>query len=440
MNLKAQDKAIFSRRRLGQRQPPPSIQRHREGPFWRGLGTTIGITFFLILCNWLLEDKTAVGRSFEQWTYDQLQRILPIPRSSAVPVVLDLSDAPTYSKETLPKHWELFTDRETLQGMVDAAVKQTPLAIGIDVDFSPGEKGFQTLYDWGFLNHIQNLTKQTGVPIFVGVHESTALGPERWLWDPKFMPLAACIVVPRSEEDQSTRTMPEVLKFYYKTAEGGTWIQPCRALGAAVAKNATPEVRWYLRPFLQANQIKGDENSSVVSKEFLVDYSPVNGLSGNLPKVSSAADIDRLYLTKKMVFFGWIQNRSDLFTIPGRPEHPYPGVILHASAAYTLFNQRPLYQLTVLGRISLDVAFSAFVFVVFWYAMKRKDAKEQESTAEGFHKTVTFAFMLILVVAFALLSRYVGFMWDDFFFVLGALLVHSRVEHLITLTFGSMEN
>jgi len=166
--------------------------------------------------------------------------------------------------------------------------------------------------------------------------------------------------------------------------------------------------------------------------EFLVDYSPLESLIQSSKEVYDPdADVPiNVGVGGKIVLLGRTKNTADMFTVPGNPEHAYPGVFLHACAAYTLLEKIPLYRLTERGRVLFDILFSLAIFgPLLWSRLRRH--KQGKEVVIG-HRMPGFLSCLVAVILTFLavwLVRWTHLMWDDFLLVAVALLAHTPIEH-----------
>jgi hypothetical protein len=109
-----------------------------------------------------------------------------------------------------------------------------------------------------------------------------------------------------------------------------------------------------------------DRTSPFSAGDYLVDYSAVNELRAHTiarrpPEDLNGKDAD---LRCKIVLLGnasFEELPSDKFTPPAYSE-PMPGAFVHAASVYKLL-RGPLYGLTGLGRVLLDVLFSLTVII-----------------------------------------------------------------------------
>jgi CHASE2 domain-containing sensor protein len=408
-------------------------RREREREPWVGLKISIVIFFVLAGLKWKAE-QTDFGKLVEQMTYDLLQLHLSptlLTKESSPVIVLDISGIPMVPAKGLQPG--LITARKPLEKIVDSLTSKeginAPRAIGLDVDFSPNSHGYADPEDPALLDSL--LVENQKVPIRVGVHDSLALGPEQWLRNSKYQVLASCVVVPNPDPGQSTRYMPEWLDVNYSKPVYEGITAHCPSLGVALIKATVTDVRWWLRWFAEnSNRKTSEDQASLSAPLFLVDYSQLEVLSSSAkeiydPDAKVPINVD---VGGKIVLLGRTKNTTDTFTVPGRPEKPYPGVFLHACAAYTL-STSSLLQLTSLGRAVFDVLFPVGIFVaVFWIRLRRLKKGEEDSTEDGFPELLSFIVTLILVVGAIKFVRETRLMWDNFILVAVVLIVHPPLE------------
>lgn len=388
---------------------------------------SVAITVLLILIKLRIE-KTDFGQLVESMSYDLLQHHLRAPASiNDLPViVLDISGIEM--KPTLGSNPPLVTDRAPLKRIVENLLNlpNGPRAIGLDVDFSPDAHGYAHPDDQDLFDTFM----KAKIPITVGVHNSLALGPERWLNDPKYIDLASCVVVPKPDAGQSTRYMPEETIVNYPTPMSRGIDEHCSSMAFALeynpAKNLASHVGW----FLESSRINDNPNlRQIVSSEFLVDYSPLELLAKSPPDALDTGELANAGLKGKIVLLGRTKNTTDTFTVPGKPEQPYAGVFLHACAIYTLEN-RPLYRLSEFGHIAIDFLFSLVIFgpALLFRLNRHKQGKEVGMEHRFLARMINFE-ALILFVAAVWLVPYTHLMWDDFILVVIVLVAHSPIEH-----------
>jgi CHASE2 domain-containing sensor protein len=413
-------------------------RRKRKWEIMISSAMSLSIVLLLIVLKTRFE-KTGFGEQVESMTYDLLQHHLAAPTSlkDLSVVVLDISGVEM--RPTLGPTPGLVTDRQTLHSIVDElATHIKPAAIGLDVDFSPDSHGYADPDDPGLFDYF--LTVNSTIPIRVGVNSSLALGPQKWLGDPKYMKLAACVVVPTPDKGQSTRYMPEELVVHTPEID-----EHCPAMGLDLA-NATQKNKqdtshwptWLAESFREKKDI--NEDGRLSSDEFLVDYSPLEILSKSPPDALDSAALAQADLAGKIVLLGRTKNTTDTFIVPGRPEQVYAGVYLHACAAYTRLNE-PLYRLTPFGRDVLDFGFPMLILLpILWL---RLHWHKQDRDVHIEHRLVGFliaAEAAILFLGAVLFVRYTRLMWDDFILVTFALVAHTPVERTLLDIFKWLVN
>jgi CHASE2 domain-containing sensor protein len=378
------------------------------------------LSIILIACKVAVE-KTDFGEQLEQMTYNMLQARLLSSRSSKdlKVAVVDINDLPLVQVNRGNRVLSV-TPRKPLREIVEAVVQQNPEAIGIDVDFSPDEHGFVTQEDPDFFQFCLN----QHIPIFLGVYESLAQGPDKWLGQPEFKQLAAYITVPKPQGAEGAVRMVERIQ------PAGV-SQSCPSLAAALANTLRPAApHWLGWAIVRVSQKRTSEFSA---SEFLIDYSGLETLVRDRVPVSDATDLSKHEntLQGKLVLIGRAtpEQTSDQFVVPGRGE-PVQGVYIHASAAYTLL-EAPLYRMTQLGRLSADLLVSLAVFgtiaVIRWLYSRRT---RSELATHRMHLVLTSLAVVTVIVLGHFLVQTTRLMWTDFLLVIGALLIHSPAERL----------
>jgi len=281
---------------------------------------SLSIALLLIVVKVKIE-KTELGEQIESMSYDLLQHHLTAPASiqDLHVVVLDISGV--QMRPTLGPQPGLVTDRQSLQSIVQNLVSlpSPPSAIGLDVDFSPDSHGYADPDDPMLFDYF--LTVNSKIPIRVGVNSSLALGPQKWLGDPKYMELATCVIVPKPDKGQSTRYMPQELVVNYPIPASPGIDEHCPSMGvdlanAAAAKDQATS-RW---PAWLAETFRQKDYKRISSSEFLVDYSPLEVLSLTPPDALNFAALAKTDWKGTIVLLGRTKNTTDTFIVPGRPE------------------------------------------------------------------------------------------------------------------------
>jgi CHASE2 domain-containing sensor protein len=409
-------------------------ERWRE--IWISFWMSIAITFVLLGVKKLVE-KTDFGARVQALSYDLLQLHLTAAENLPV-IVLDISGIPM--TPGLGAHPEAVTDREPLRKIVESLTGKVggnaPKAIGLDVDFSPDSHGYAHPDDPALFDRFLILEKSKNIPIRVGVNSSLALGPQMWLRDPKYNDLASCVVVPNPEKGRSAWYMPQSLVVSYQAASFGGIEEHCTSMGVALANavvNPVPSwMGWFAETFRQI-----DNDDRVTKSEFLVDYSPLERLRSSSKEIyDSSADVPiNVDVGGKLVLLGRTKNTMDMFTVPGRPEQPYPGVFLHACAAYSLL-ERPLLRLREPSLVTLDILFSLAIFgPLLWRRLSLHKQGKEVVLGHRIPGLLSLLVAIALVVVAISIVRSTHLMWDDFLLVAIVLVVHTPIEES-TVEFG----
>jgi CHASE2 domain-containing sensor protein len=394
---------------------------------WASFGLSLLFTFILIAVNWRVED-TDFGRRLESMTYDFLQQHLSTSATPQnTPQVLDISGI--QMRPTLGREPAQVTDRPPLKDLVNSLaarpLKQRPYAIGLDVDFSPDSHGYADPEDPDLLSALKNLNDMV-VPVRVGVNRSLALGPKKWLLNEDYIDLASCVIVPKPDPAQSAQYMPEWIDVAYNSADPPNH---CESMGVALV-NARygRDIPSYAGWMVESYRPRADKGVS--QREFLVDYSLLDSLIGSTVDALDSAKLAATDVSNRIVLLGRTRDTTDMFTVPGRPEKSYPGVYLHACAALTLLETRPLYRLKPAGRIFLDMVFSILVFgPLLVHRLRRSYRGETVVIGHRASGILSFLAALVLVLIAVGFVRWTHLMWDDFILVGAALLVHTPFEH-----------
>jgi CHASE2 domain-containing sensor protein len=131
----------------------------------------------------------------------------------------------------------------------------------------------------------------------------------------------------------------------------------------------------------------------------------------------------------RMILLGDAEPEADdLFMVPG-VTGTVPGVFLHACAANTIANE-PLYSLTLLGRIAIDVTLAVVILVLvkfsLWLLLRSK-----RDLAHPEHKldiVFTFVTIVLVLITSVVLVRQTRLLWTDFILVCAVLLVQLVVD------------
>ncbi len=366
--------------------------------------------FILITLKTVMENSRPVVAA-ENWTYEQLQRRIsrgrPTPRQDVL--VVDLG-------KIQPEVWErngrtgTATPREPLKKLIEAFTDLGARAIGIDVDFSPENGELIHPDDNEFFQWCLDRSKATHIPILLGVFR-TGLLPEEWLGDDRYMRLAAYIGV--KEPDRAV---------YWVSGENGF---PLRGMGSALAG-----LRWE-----SFGQQKSRSWSWLVEPTSIIDYHPLTRIREDVFHAIDPQfyrdEADKIK-GRTIVIGDTYREQHRATTEPEQADwfHPtgldeqIPGVFVHACAAATIAASKPIYELTLLGRILIDVALAVIVLLLvkasLWLRLKsRFDTARAEHLFDLIYTVI--AIIVVFLVGFVLV-RVTRLLWTDFILVCLVLL------------------
>jgi len=418
--------------------PPPSASPQADSTAFRRTRLrriredvlyALGFTVVLLGIN-LLVERTDIGSRLKVMTYNAMQHQLAaaLGNTSMPVVVVDITNEPGTLGDQL-------TPRKRLTSLIDALSKMThrPQAIGLDIDCSPesvGDSGApavlteeeQTFYDYCLQ---LSSRKSNPMPVYLGV-DRTAAGPSSdWLWSKEYSSLAVAL---RASVDDRFKM------FRWIRVAGGD--KPLIGISAALTGsfNRSARRRWpsWLR-WAVVTETDDDLGPGVKVQSFLVDYSPIDRLQQNaIPEeeVLSGKIADR-DLTQQVVLIGNSSNdTSDKLDVADR-QRPYPGVLVHACAAYTLLKS-PLYEMTTAGRIAADlllilIIIGSLTALKLWHALKHDTELAHENLTAA-QNWLTWAIIIGTFVAGVAFVDKTHLMWDDFPLVAIGLLYHRPIE------------
>ncbi|MBV9300964.1 MAG: CHASE2 domain-containing protein [Acidobacteriaceae bacterium] len=382
----------------------------------------------------------------EEYLYDWLQfNLKPIEPKQRI-VVVDFEDFPMANG---------YTSRTALASLMDTVVHAGPLAVGLDVDFSPLQRGrFYTNEDKLFLEQCLRWQEALNGSLFVGVHSSLKFGPQYWLVDSRYKDLAAYVGRANPGEYGPNHLMDESVKIPSSETE----LQEIPSLGGALARVfrnsryiADPsDPPGWLAWALKRTETEED-TAHIIYQQFWVDFSPIDYFRDNAvhvywrdqkvqprdPRTLSAHD-----LAGKIVLLGrgllprgteqvdeWESEASDKFPVPGHADQ-YAGVLLHACAAYTLLgNDLRLLHLTEPGRIALDALFSLLVFGFVAAIRLIYICSSETVNIHRLNRVVTVGAMVLVFILGDVMLNYTRWLWDDYLLVMFVLAVHSWLEN-----------
>jgi CHASE2 domain-containing sensor protein len=401
-----------------------------------------GIGVLLILAMVLIKvrlEHTPPMQRVSLATYDGIQAML---RADTCPiVVVDIGNIGAVN-------WlegRNLTNRKTLGEIVAMIASQRPAAIGIDLDFSPNydplaAPGAPPTYhapgreDPDFFDACL-LQRQDGVPIFLGVYLTSMRPRAQMLVQPQYAELAADIRADNADD----RLLPASFQW-----QAGAEEVPSMSAALAQAYRApraqTPSwLAWALHSE-EVTRAGKDGNA----REIYVDFSALDTLVEervNFLDVSgvvdqAAFDSVRGRLAGKIVLLGTAdpeKPKEGCFSVPGR-RRAYPGVYLHAAAAYTQVHA-PLLSLTSAGRFVVDLLAAGIVLagvcLLRWRLARSRFASLQEHWNQWLPLLITMAAMTALFVVGVLIVNLTHVIWDDFVVVFVALGLHLPLERRV---------
>lgn len=382
--------------------------------------------FALIGLKTFLEDWPPVNWSpverIENWTYRILQKRMATGGTRGRPdvLVVDLG-------KIQPEPWErngrkgTATPRDPLRKLIEVFTELRARSISVDVDFSPENGQLIHPDDNEFFQWCLDRSKQTNIPILLGVFR-TRLRPEEWLGDDRYMRLAADIG--NRDPDRSV---------YWVMAKGGF---PLRGMSSALAG-----VTW--ESFIKEQSCSW---SCLVEPTTIINYSSLGRIRED---VLHSVDPDfyrdeQDKVEDRMIIMGDAYRgehravdapkRPDWFRPTGLDEQ-IPGVFVHACAAATIKANEPIYQLTVLGRVFIDLLIAVVIlFLVkftLWMGFRSElDAAHAERKFDLIYTVI--AILVVFVVGFVCV-RATRLLWTDFLIVclvlLGQLLINTLSPH-----------
>lgn len=416
---------------------------HRlHGRFWGRVAMGMTMAVLALLFNAFLIEKSAPYGAFRLWAYGHIQRSLrPDPALAEPPVqIVDIAEIETVDGPGVAPGGPAVSRRELLKTL-RLLVRARPLGIGIDVDFSPDENGNPiTMDDADFFVDVARMSKETGVPIKLGVHRKASDRDAAWLGNLDFVRMAGGLGIGNEELQAEAAEMkvgvPSVLRMlcWTKTAEN----QPLPSLAYALAE---PHVRgedtqgWAIE-----SRSEFSPRDPLHTEGFLVSYRLLDSFLGTNIGVKEVASAPQESFAKRFVLLGDVRRNEelppgaagdDLFRVPGR-EGFYSGVLLHGCAVDTLVNT-PLKQWTHSGRIALDLGLALVglltVELLKWAIYGRRGIEAAKPTVEWAVTLSTAAVILAVSTVFASSIRLI---WDDALYVALSMVLHTGLEQKLS--------
>jgi hypothetical protein len=347
---------------------PKTAKRHRA---WRiVVDFIVGVLLTVaLLLGESVAEKNARVEAATEYFYDLLQfRLKPIKAKEDSIVVVDISDLPLKPnpKDVAGEH---YTSRQDLEEIVDGVLKQSPAAIGLDVDLSMGKDGtFFSYEDKEFLDFCLARRGQVKGKLFVGVTSWLERGPDKWLGEEVYRGLATYIGRPDPEGFRVNPQMDEWIDIPHVSGNGKRYYWHLRSLAAALA--GTPKgPPWFLEWAVDRSdeKVKKDE-AGVIYRQFFVDFSPIDDFKQNAIAATNPLALSSYKQLKDKIVLvgrgaaGTTPAPNDKFSVRGLRGDEYPGLLLHACATYTLLGKKQLLRLQPHARWAIDMLFSLSVF------------------------------------------------------------------------------
>jgi CHASE2 domain-containing sensor protein len=390
----------------------------RFAPLLERLVIGMVVTVLLMLAVKFVEHRS-VGHRIETTMFEVLQLPLPKAKKPLPIVVVNMSD--------IPRDMGQVTSRAALRRTLQAVVDQGPLAVGIDLDFSPGQDWWIDDDDPQFFEFCLKLKQERNVPIFLGVYRTTGEEPDTWLGSKDFKELAAALTL-----NVDTKRLPLWIQ-----AKGSSEKLP--TLGAALAKTYGPTqlnpASWLSRvvEVTRDNRpgIERQAEDRMVFGESLVNYTKLEEIQNSALREANPASIagSRDLLKGKIVLIGDATRFEDPFNIAGR-ERSIAGVYVLACVVYTLAVE-PLYELNIPMRLCLDLGISIFLMLIVELLRARYVKKRPGSRFFEARNKAIWIVVIVVSLFGLLIVRLTNIMWFDIPFIAVALLLHPKIEHRV---------
>jgi CHASE2 domain-containing sensor protein len=393
----------------------------RTGGLWRDARRSLLFSAIIVLAT-ITIDCTRFGQEIEFLGYKIVQARL-VPRD--VPVtVIDIAG--------LAARPGVATPRKTLEEAIEAIADQQPSAIGVDIDFSPDEQGYLHPNDPSFFQFCLDTASRKGVPIFLGIGRTVLKPRAEWLGSGSYQKLAASIIIPI-----------DVRRMMKDIRVEGEYALPARSMAAVLAESHGQSNRSAFAGSLEKlglveNLSTRALGSGLTLREFWIDYGAIENIKvirTTNPEVLRD-ESQREQMEHKIVLLGDASgNFGDRFQVQGRD---YPGVLLHACAAYTLVSG-PLYIITTSGRLAIDAVCILLVLATVTVIRYFYD-RGGDRTVAG-HRLKVIVTMILLLIPLAVgvgFVRGTRILWNEFLLGAAALLLHPSIEHRLNAIWSTV--
>lgn len=389
---------------------------------WSAMATVVllAATYAFHFTDW--------GHRLELSAFEFLQNRLPSTANEELPiVVVDIGKVPGGKDGPTP--------RAKLKEIIDAIVKHRPVAIGIDINFSPDASGWKLDDDPMFFDYCLAKKQETGIPIFLAVYETQTEASSTWLGLDRYKELAAASLV----DPNDTRRIPIWIK-----AEASS--DKLQTLSAALAKSYKGSSRDPI-DFLKGTVERLSTNDFGIERGedrmrfgmSLVNYRRHNQIRSETLSTISTKSIDEAgeKFTGKMVLIGDATNAQDSFPVVGHGQ--IAGCYVIASAAYSLAAD-PLFEFSLKWRLAFDLLFAAILIAGietahFIYVKRAPGPRFQKARRVV---TVLVASLVFGLSITAILIWHI--VWFDFPAIIAATFLHTRIENIISHSWKSKSN
>jgi CHASE2 domain-containing sensor protein len=362
----------------------------------------------------------------EAWTYQQLQRKLVHEGVKERPDVLVINISSKIKQAIVDQNdrSEFVTPREPLEQLLRVFTDLKAKSIGIDIDFSPKEGRWMDSGDPTFFDRCLKLRDDSGIPIFLGV-DRTRGRADKWLGDDRYMSLAAAIASPVGEHQQAV--------LWFSPDKARTPLLSMAAGLAGFEFKFDGEHSFWSWAVESISRIR--RQPDLFSTEFTIDFASLEWIKDNALTVLTPEEFADMKekIRGRMVLIGDTKpDTGDLFNVAGLGQ--IPGVFLHACAAHTLARQ-PLYHLTLLGRIVIDVIMASFLFGLVQFSLWL--ARCNHSNFVHAEHPLSYLFAAIAVLVISVVSIYwvhkTRLLWTDFILFCAGLLAHPMVDSIVAV-------
>jgi CHASE2 domain-containing sensor protein len=413
-----------------------------RGLGWRIAGNVFWLSLFtlLLLLAKLTFDVTTPGKLLEGAVYAWLQAQLRTDENVQVAVV-DISELDAWPVIGRP------SPRAQLQSLIDAVAAQKPDAIGIDVDFSPGDEGWPARGGPQFFDHLRDLSTR----VYVGADRTRYGMPAAWLGAAEYEDLAVALAIPaedsrmmplwigRGDPTVCLNRIADLVGLAASQRAASDQSSCLLSMSAALAlqfhnlkAHSVYLPNWFAQP-IEITTVNKAQQISTAS--FLADYGAVNSLREHTSQaIVSGTDVILKVnpaltgLTNKIVILGytrWETTPDKYYMLPWQRE--VPGVYFHASGVHTLI-KGPLLEITSVGRAFLDVIFVAFVALCLSLLERRGQRIGKFVAVDRMRFVIIWTAIFAAAILELCLVPLTRILWTDWLLVCVVLLIHGWLD------------